>query len=161
MIDTYSRGLTLGGAVGAGVAAGVYLAFSTFVMPGLRRLPPAQAISAMNGINKAAPANPLLMLLLFGTAVVSVLLLIAGLRHRGDPAAAWQIAGAVLYLLSVLILVGYHVPHNDQLMKVDPNAPGAATAWSDFYSPWMVWNHLRTLTAAGGALSLVLALRAG
>jgi uncharacterized membrane protein len=50
----------------------VYLAFSTFVMPGLRKLPPAHAISAMNSINKAAPSNPLLTLVLFGTGIVCV-----------------------------------------------------------------------------------------
>ena len=48
----------------------MYLAFSTFVMPGLRKLPPAHAISAMNSISKAAPGNPLLMLVLFGTGIV-------------------------------------------------------------------------------------------
>ena len=120
MIDSFSRGLTLTGVVGAGLAAGVYLAFSTFVMPGLRRTSHSQAISAMSAINKAAPANPLLMVVPFGTGIVCVLLLIAGVRHRDDPAAVWQIVGAALYLVSVLILVGYHIPHNDQLMKVDP-----------------------------------------
>ena len=114
----------------------------------------------MSAINKAAPANPLLMVVLFGTGIVCVLLLIAGVRHRDDSAAVWQIVGAALYLVSVLILVGYHIPHNDQLMKVDPNGAGAGATWSQFYSGWMIWNHLRTLTAAGGAVSLVLALRA-
>jgi uncharacterized membrane protein len=161
MIDTYTRGLTVTAAIGAGLAGGVYLAFSTFVMPGLRKLPHSQAISSMNAINKAAPSNPLLMLVLFGTGIVCVLLMISGFQHRGDPAAVWQIVGAALYLISVLILVGYHVPHNDQLMKVDPNGAGAGTTWSHFYSAWMAWNHVRTLTAAGGAVSLVLALRAG
>lgn len=159
MIDNYSRGLTVIAAIGAGLSAGVYLAFSTFVMPGLRKQSPSSAISAMNSINKAAPSSPLLMLMLFGTGIVSVLVMIAGI-HRHDAATVWQIAGAVLYLLSVLILVGYHVPHNNQLMKVDPNSPGAGATWSHFYSAWMAWNHARTLTAFGGATSLVLALRA-
>jgi uncharacterized membrane protein len=114
----------------------------------------------MSSINKAAPGNPLLMLVLFGTGIVCAPLMIAGFRHRDDPAAVWQIAGAGLYLVSVLILVGYHVPHNDQLMKVDPNAAGASATWSHFYTAWMAWNHARTLAAAGGAASLVLALRA-
>lgn len=159
MID-YARSLTAAAAIGAGLSAGVYLAFSTFVMPGLRKQPPVHAISAMNSINKAAPSNPLLMLVLFGTGIMCVLLIIARFQHRGDSAAGWQIAGAVLYLLSVLILVGYHVPHNDELMEVDPNAAGADATWSHFSSAWMAWNHVRTLAAAGGAVSLVLALRA-
>lgn len=161
MIDTYARGLTVTAAVGAGVAAGVYLAFSTFVMPGLHKLAHSQAIRAMNAINKAAPANPLLMLVLFGTGIVCVLLMISAIRHRDDSAAVWQIVGAALYLISVLVLVGYHVPHNDQLMNVDPDSTGAGATWSHFYSAWMARNHVRTLAAAGGMVSLVLALRAG
>lgn len=50
--------------------------------------------------------------------------MIAGFQHKGGPAAVWQIAGTALYLVSVLILVGYHVPRNDQLMKADPAPPG-------------------------------------
>jgi uncharacterized membrane protein len=160
MIDSYTRGLTLGAAVGAGVAAGVYFAFSTFIMPGLRRTSHAQAISAMNGINKAAPASPLLMLVLFGTGAVCILLLISSFRHRVDPAAMWQIVGCALYLISLVVTVVYHIPHNDQLMEVDPNGAGAGAAWSHFYSGWMAWNHARTLAALGGVASLVLALRA-
>ncbi|HEY7048426.1 MAG TPA: anthrone oxygenase family protein [Jatrophihabitantaceae bacterium] len=161
MTDTYSRWLTISAAVGAGISAGVYFAFATFVMPGLRRVSHSQAISAMNGINKSAPASPLLMLALFGTGVVCVLLMISGFRHLDDPKAVWVIAGGALYIVSVLITVMYHVPHNDQLMKVDPNGAGAGSTWSHFYSSWMAWNHVRTLAAAGGTVSLVLALRAG
>jgi uncharacterized membrane protein len=84
MIDSYSRWLTVATALGAGLGAGVYLAFSTFVMPGLRKLPPAHAISAMSSINKAAPSNPPLMLVLFGTGIVCVLVMIAGFQHKGD-----------------------------------------------------------------------------
>lgn len=160
MMTGYAQGLTVAAAIGAGLSAGVYFAFSTFVMPGLRKQPAPHAISALQSINKAAPSSPLLMLVLFGTGIVCVLLMIAGFQHGGDPAAVWQIVGAALYLVSVLILVGYHIPHNDQLMKVDPNGSGAGTTWSHFYSAWMAWNHVRTLAAAGGAVSLVLALRA-
>jgi uncharacterized membrane protein len=161
MTDTYTRTLAITAAVGAGLSAGVYLAFSTLVMGGIRRLTPSQAISAMNGINKAAPANPLLMLVLFGTGVVCVLLMISGFRHRDDPAAAWQIAGAALFLIGMLITIMYHVPHNDQLMKVDPSTTGANTIWNHYYQPWLAWNHARTLASLGGTVSLVLALRAG
>lgn len=161
MIEGYSRWLTVAAVIGAGVAAGVYFACSTFVMPALRKLLHTQAISAMNSINKAAPNSPLFMLALFGTGIVCVLVMIAAFRQRDDPAAAWQIAGAALYLISVLVTVIYHVPHNGELMKVDPNGAGAGTTWSHFYSGWIAWNHVRTLAAVGGTVSLVLALRAG
>ena len=66
----------------------MYLAFSTVVMPGLRKLPPAHAISAMNSINKAAPSNPLLMLALFGAGIVCVLVMIAGSSTRATRRAS-------------------------------------------------------------------------
>jgi uncharacterized membrane protein len=159
VIDSYARGLTVAAAIGVSITAGVYFAFSTFVMVALRRLSNSQAISAMNSINKAAP-NPLFMLALFGTAIVCVLLMVSGLQHRDNPAAMWQIVGAALYLVSVVITVIYHIPHNDQLMRVDPNGAGAGTTWTHFYSGWLAWNHVRTLASVGGTVSLILALRA-
>lgn len=160
MTDSYIRTLAITAAIGAGLSAGVYLAFSTLVMGGIRRLTPSQAVGAMNGINKAAPANPLLMLVLFGTGAVCLLLMISGFRRRDDPAVVWQIAGATLFLVGMLITITYHVPHNDRLMKVDPSTAGASAIWNHYYQPWMAWNHARTLASLGGTVSLVLALRA-
>jgi len=159
VIDSYSRALTLAAAIGAGITAGVYFAFSTFIMTGLRRLTAAQSIAAMNAINKAAP-NPLFMLALFGTAIACVLLAISGFRHRGDPAAVWQLVGCGLYIVSVLVTVAYHIPRNEGLMKIDPNAARASAIWSHFVTPWIAWNHVRTLTSIGGTASLIVALRA-
>jgi len=51
------------------------------------------------------------MPVLSGTGIACVLVMIAGFWHKGDPAAVRQIAGAALYLVSVLILAGCHVPH--------------------------------------------------
>jgi uncharacterized membrane protein len=158
MIDGYGRGLTLAAAIGAAVTAGVYFAFSTFIMTGLRRLSHAQSIAAMNAINKAAP-NPLFMLALFGTAIACVVLAIHGLRNR-DGATVWLMVGCALYLISALVTVAYHIPHNDALMTVDPDAAGAGTTWSHFVAPWLAWNHVRTVTSLAGTVSLVLALRA-
>lgn len=159
MTDTYTRTLTIATTIGAGLSAGVYLAFSTLVMKGIRGLPPFQAISAMKGINKAAPGNPLLMLVLFGTGLLCVPLIISGFQHRGEPASGWQIAGAVLFLIGMLITIMYHVPHNDELMKADPTVTGASATWRHFYAGWIAWNHARTLASFGATVSLVLALR--
>ena len=46
--------LTLVTALGCGLNAGVFFAFSGFVMNGLRRLPAAQGIAAMQSINVTA-----------------------------------------------------------------------------------------------------------
>ena len=86
--------------------------------------------------------------------------MISGFQHRDDPAAVWQIVGAVLFLIGLLITITYHVPHNDRLMDIDPNGAGASATWTHFYTPWMAWNHARTLASIGGTVSLVLAVRA-
>ena len=66
MIDGFARVLTLIWAVGAGLVASIFFAFSTFVMKALNRLPPAQGIAAMQFINVTV-INPLFMTAFFGT----------------------------------------------------------------------------------------------
>jgi hypothetical protein len=95
-----TKTLTMITAVGAGVAGGVFFAFSTFVMPALHRLPKPQGMAAMQSINKAAP-NPLFMAVLFGTFVLGVVVAVSGLRHRG-PATPWLVAGAAAYLVQIV-----------------------------------------------------------
>jgi uncharacterized membrane protein len=159
MIDGYPRVLTIIAAVGAGVSAGVFFAFSTFVMKALGRLPTAQAISAMKAINKAAP-TPLFMLALFGTAAVCIGLSIVALRHLDQRWAVYLLAASALYLASVVLTIVYHVPRNDALALVDPSRPGAAHAWAQYLQPWTAWNHVRTITALAGTTAFILALRA-
>ena len=60
--------LTFFAALGCGVVAGVFFAFSAFVMKGLDRLPAPRAVEAMQEINAAAP-TPAFMAVLFGTAL--------------------------------------------------------------------------------------------
>jgi uncharacterized membrane protein len=160
MIAGFPRALTVVAAVGAGLSGGVFFAFSTFVMKALGRLPDGEAISAMNAINKAAPSPPF-MLALFGTGAVSIALFVGALRHLHQSWAPYVLIGGALYLVSVVLTVVYHVPHNDALALVDPSSPGAARAWGRYHSPWTAWNHVRTVTALGGATAFILALRAG
>lgn len=150
--------LVVPAAIGAGLSTGVYLAFSLFVMPGLRSRPPRDAIMAMNAINQAAPRNPLLMLVLFGTGLTCAVLLVVGIVHRHGSGAPWLIVGTALYLLSVVILVGYHIPHNEQLMRTDVAATRTSEIWARFYTLWMMWNHLRSVTAAAGATCLIVSM---
>ena len=160
MIDGYPRALTIIAAVGAGVSAGVFFAFSTFVMKALGRLPTAQAISAMKAINKAAP-TPLFMLALFGTAAICIALSVVGLGHLDQRWAVYLLAGSTLYLACVVLTIIYHVPRNDALALVDPAGPGAAHAWAHYLSPWTAWNHVRTVTAMAGSTAFIIAIQAG
>ena len=72
-------GLTLAAALGAGLVAGIFFAFSAFIMAALKRLPPEGGISAMQSINVAV-LNPVFFLVFFGTAVAALILAIAHCR---------------------------------------------------------------------------------
>ncbi len=159
VITGLTRTVTLVAAIGAGVTGGVYFAFSTFVMTALRRLPDRQGLTTMQAVNRAAP-SPLFMTALFGTAALAVGLIVAGARRWGDAGAAQLIVGSGLYLVSVVLTIGFHVPRNEALDKVDPSSAGAAQRWLDYASVWTAGNHLRALSAIAGAVVLTLALTA-
>src|SRR5215208_3318160 len=82
--------LTLVTALGCGLSAGVFFAFSSFIMPALDRLAPGQSIRAMNSINKLA-VTPVFMTALFGTALGCVGLGAWAVTSWGQrPAARWS-----------------------------------------------------------------------
>lgn len=60
--------LKLISALGSGLMAGVFFAFSTSVMKALDQLPPNESIAAMQSINVAI-INPLFLSVFLGTAV--------------------------------------------------------------------------------------------
>jgi uncharacterized membrane protein len=160
LTDGWTRGLALATTVSTGLVAGVFFAFSTFVMAGLRRLPPAQGMAAMQSVNRAAP-SPLFMLVLFGTAVGDVVLAVAGLRDLGRASARYHVAAAAVYVLAIVVTVTYHVPRNDALATRDPQAPGSAAAWRTYARNWTALNHVRTAASTVSAVLLALSLRAG
>jgi len=60
--DRLLFGLTLVSALGCGLTAGVFFAFSSFVMKALGRIQPAQGIAAMQSINGKTSPCPVLFL---------------------------------------------------------------------------------------------------
>lgn len=118
--------LTLLAALGSGVVDGVFLAFSTFVMAGLDRLPPAQGIAAMQAINVAA-ITPLFMLALFGTGGICIGLVIMSLLRQRAPGAASLLVGGVVYLAGVIaVTLAFNMPRNYALAALTPDSAEGA-----------------------------------
>jgi uncharacterized membrane protein len=65
--------------LGSAIIAGVFFAFSNFVMPALGRLPAVEGIVSMQAINVVV-INPLFMAVFAGTAVLSLLVALLALR---------------------------------------------------------------------------------
>jgi uncharacterized membrane protein len=144
--------LVAAAAVVTGLAGGVLYAFSTFVMAGLRRLPPEAGATAMRSFNVTA-LRPPLVVLLAATVVVPVGAAVAGLVT--DAAGApWALAGAVVAVVGVIGVTGLrNVPLNNRLDA----AEDAAAEWRRFVGPWLRWNHVRTVAGAAACLCFVIA----
>jgi uncharacterized membrane protein len=150
--------LTLIAAVGCGLNAGVFFAFSGFVMKALARLPPAQGVAAMQAINVTA-INFVFMLALFGTALACAIVAVLALTRSHASYAPYLLAGSGLYLLGVIgVTIAFNVPRNTALAKVQPVSPGAPTAWTRYLAEWTAGNHVRAAAAFAAAVNLTLAL---
>ncbi len=159
MSDGWLRVLTLVSALGSGLMAGFFFAFSVSVMKALGRLPPAQGIAAMRSINVVV-INPVFLIAFFGTAVACVAVAISTLSTWHRPGAAYLLAGGLLYLVgSFIVTIAFNVPRNNALAAVDPASTAAAASWASYLSAWTAWNHVRAAAALAAAASLTVALR--
>ncbi len=150
--------LTLATALAAGLVAGTFFAFSSFVMPALARLPPATGVAAMQAINVAA-INRWFLGVLLGAAASCVALLVAALLAWHAPGAGLRLAGAALYLFgSLAVTVACNVPRNEALGPLAPDSPAALALWPVYLREWCAWNHVRAVTSLVAAALLTLAL---
>ncbi|MCL1470658.1 DUF1772 domain-containing protein [Argonema antarcticum] len=150
--------LKLLAALGCGLMAGVFFAFSTFVMSALARLQPSQGIAAMQAINITA-IDPLFMTALFGTAAACIFLAISSLLKWHQPGAAYLLFGSLLYLVGTVgVTIAFNVPLNDALATVKPDSTDGASLWASYLANWTFWNHIRTAAALAAAALLTIAL---
>jgi uncharacterized membrane protein len=137
--------------------AGIFFAFSSFVMKALARIPPAQGIAAMQSINVVV-INPVFMAAFLGTGVACAALALLSLSRWSESGSALRLAGSLLYLLGTLsATMAKNVPQNDALASVDPRSDEGLRVWSGYVGRWTAWNHVRTAAAAAAAAVFVLA----
>ena len=150
--------LILFAAIGSGLTAGIFFAFSTFVMRALAQQPAESGIAAMQSINITV-INPWFMAAFFGPGVVGLGLAIAALRQWEQPGSLYWLAGALLYLIGTIgVTIAGNVPLNDALAVVNPNSVEGATLWAKYLTDWTLWNHVRTVAACLAAAIFTLSL---
>jgi uncharacterized membrane protein len=154
--------LTSLAALFSAAAGGMMYVFSTFVMRGLDRTGPVDAITAMRGINAEANANPVFLLGYFGATILALVVgVIAAIQLR-QPGSWLVLVGAVLAALAAVITMAFNVPLNNHLDTVNPaglSAADAAREWQAYFSAWTGWNHVRTVASFVGAVLLLVGLR--
>jgi len=148
-------------AIASAAAGGMMYVFSTFVMQGLDRTGPVEAITAMRGINAEANASAPFLLAYLGAAVLAFVVGVIAVVQLRRPGRRWVLIGAVFGVLAAIITMAFNVPLNDHLDGVDPqglSAGDAAREWLAYYQPWTAWNHVRAVTAFVAAALMLIGL---
>ncbi len=159
MLERAQLGLGVLAALGCGLVAGTFFAFSSFVMPALARLPAPQGIAAMQSINVTV-LNRSFLGVFIGTAVVCLLLaLAAGMRWQ-SPASIFVFAAAFIYVVACFgVTMARSVPLNDALAAASAATPQAEALWTRYLAEWTGWNTLRAWAAALSMALFIVSLR--
>jgi uncharacterized membrane protein len=150
--------ITVVAALGSGLIAGTFFAFSAFVMRALGRLPAAQGTTAMQKINIVV-INPLFLFLavFLGTATLSVVTLVWSLTKLGTAAGVYLMSASLAYLIGTFgVTMRLNVPLNDRLAAVAADTAEGEKVWAHYLVEWTKWNHVRTVAALIALLFFIL-----
>jgi uncharacterized membrane protein len=157
MLNSHLGTITLTAAIGSGLIAGVFFAFSTFVMNALARLESPQGIAAMQSISITV-INPWFMTVFMGTAVACLFLIVFALLKWHQPSAVYSLVGSLLYLIGTFgVTMVCNVPLNDALAIIKPDSAEGSSFWAKYLTNWTLWNHVRTLAALAATVLLTIA----
>lgn len=123
--------------------AGIYFIFSNTIMPALAQLAPESGAVAMQRINRVI-LNPGFFLLFFGSALLSLTLLLAS-WFIADTDIPYGVCAAILVLVSFLVTVFFNVPLNNALDQAPLTQEVGIEVWQRYLSEWVMWNHVRTV----------------
>lgn len=158
MIDNLIPFLTFFTALGSGLVAGVFFAFSAFVMKALAQLPSEQGMRAMQSINVVV-LNRLFLTVFIGTALACMVFFVLSILNWRDPKSMYLLIGCLFYLLgSFLVTSVYNVPLNDALASLDAKDTKNVSFWKEYVSKWTAWNHVRTFASIAALASFLFAL---
>lgn len=146
--------------IACALMAGLYFAFSTFIMASLEAIPNAEGIAAMQSINRVILKSTF-MPLFFGTSLASLALGIWGVARWGDTGAPFLVGGGLIYLVGMFgVTAAFNVPLNDALEAIDGSAPESAGVWSSYIRDWTRWNHVRALSSVAASALFIAAAKA-
>jgi uncharacterized membrane protein len=150
---------TVTAAVGCALVAGLMFAFSTSVMPALRRRPDSESIAAMQTMNTTI-LNPLFGLVFGGTTVLCVLLAVTAPFTTEHPHVTLRAIGGLLYVIGTFgVTMVVNVPMNNALDALDASTDEGRSYWRTFSRTWTVWNNVRTLLGTVAATLLIVAVQ--
>jgi uncharacterized membrane protein len=161
LIDGPRLWLTVAALTATGLMAGFFFAWSTIGMLGLRRAPDEQGLRVMQEINRAANASTIFLLGFLGTPALCVAVGVSALTNIDHVASAYQLVASALYLVGAFgLTLAYHIPRNNELDRLDPDAPESVASWRHYSTVWTAWNHVRTVAPLASTVLYAFAIRA-
>jgi uncharacterized membrane protein len=87
-------------ALSSGLMAGVYFAFSGFIMKAFGKIEPAQSVAAMNSINEVI-LRSLFMPVFFGSSIISFLLVVVAFVYWGEADTGLALIAGMVYFVGM------------------------------------------------------------
>ena len=139
--------------------AGVFLAFSDFIMRSLSRTGGAAGVAAMQSINREV-FRWVFMALFLGMAPGSLVLAGYGAVDLAHPAGGPALLAGLVYLVGCFgVTVVFNVPMNNALDRMDASADATRAYWAGTYVPrWTFWNTVRAVACLVSAALLLFGL---
>ncbi len=151
--------LTVIALFGSALIAGVFFAFSSFIMKALAQRPAPEGIAAMQAINVTV-INPTFLGAFMGTAALCLVLGVLVFLGEDRAANGWVLAGAAAYFVGTFgVTVVGNIPLNNALAASEPDSAEGQALWAQYLVRWTRFNSLRTvaaLVAAGCFLAVLL-----
>jgi uncharacterized membrane protein len=139
MLQMLVTGLVWFSAIGCGLLAGLYFAFSINIVI----------------------VQSLFMPIFLATTAASAALAVTALLRWGEPGAMAMVAGGALYVLGMFVVtVIFNVPLNDALAAADPASHEATLLWARYLTDWTLWNHVRTVSSTAACALFIAAIAA-
>jgi len=147
----------LGIGLSSALVAGVFLAFSDFIMRALISANPIGAIESMQEINVTV-LRSVFLTTFFSLVPATIGLSIISVSNMESSAKFLVLTGTAIYLLTVILvtIIG-NVPMNEKLAHMPPSSPDTISYWRHYGLSWTKLNHLRTIGAFATAVCFLLA----
>jgi len=141
------------------LVAGVFLAFSDFIMRSLALTGGHGGIEAMQVINREV-FRWVFMVLFTGLAPLSLLIAgYGGIVIGQGTGAIMMLAGLIYFVGCFGVTVCFNVPMNEALADMEMSSDTTRDYWLQTYLPrWTYWNSVRTVACAVSAALLLFGL---
>lgn len=141
-----------------GMMAGLFFAYTTSVMPGLRAGGDRTFVEAMRRIDTAIQ-NGWFFLCFIGALVCTIAAAALHVPGASRAALPWLLVALVLYVVVLVVTGAVNVPLNNALHAAGDTDVAAARA--AFEAKWITWNNVRTAANTGAFAALLGALIVG